>query len=298
MEKQMQKLLQSEIRVVENCPLSEHSTFRIGGPARFGIFPKSREELLMALKHLSDCEIPFWVIGNGSNLLFPDEGFSGAVLFTSAWRQIDRIGDSLVVSAGVLLPSLSKRAAREGLSGLEFANGIPGTVGGAVFMNAGAYGSCMEQVCTFSRYFDLSDGTVGELSGAEQGFDVRMSLYQREPNRILLEAGLLLSEKDPREIEMQMSALAEKRKQSQPLELPSAGSIFKRPVGHFAGKLIEDCGLKGVTVGGAQVSEKHAGFIVNRGGATAYDVRALIELIQERVRDTYGVDLEPEIRIL
>lgn len=296
MEKSLHELMREGIRVEENVPLSEHSTFRIGGPARFGIFPKSREEILRALSLLSTLQSPFLVIGNGSNVLFPDEGFRGAVLFTGAWRQIRREGNSLVASAGTLLPSLARTALRESLSGLEFASGIPGTVGGAVFMNAGAYGSSVEQICSSSTYYDVASGAVGELVGEEQGFGVRTSLYQKEPSRILLEATFLLSAGDPTEIEAQMRTFSEKRKQSQPLDLPSAGSVFKRPEGHFAGKLIEDCGLKGLTVGGAQVSEKHAGFIVNRGGATACDVLTLIEQIQKRVKDAYGVDLEREIQ--
>ena len=294
----LSELARAGVPFVENCPLSAHSTFRIGGPARLALFPKTREQLLLSLSLIDRAELPLWVIGNGSNLLFPDEGLDGAVLFTGGWREITVEGDTLRASAGASLSALAKRAQEESLGSLAFAHGIPGTLGGAVLMNAGAYGGCMEQVVVSSSYYDRNSGEIRTLRGEEHGFGVRKSVYQTLPSAVILEATLRLEKGDPEEILAQMRELAAKRRSTQPLDLPSAGSVFKRPVGHYAGKLIEDCGLKGFSIGGAQVSEKHAGFIVNRGGATARDVRALISHVQECVRREFGVELEREIRFL
>lgn len=294
----LSELARAGVPFVENCPLSAHSTFRIGGPARLALFPKTREQLLLSLSLIDRAELPLWVIGNGSNLLFPDDGLDGAVLFTGGWREITVEGDTLRASAGASLSALAKRAQEESLGSLAFAHGIPGTLGGAVLMNAGAYGGCMEQVVVSSSYYDRNSGEIRTLRGEEHGFGVRKSVYQTLPSAVILEATLRLEKGDPEEILAQMRELAAKRRSTQPLDLPSAGSVFKRPVGHYAGKLIEDCGLKGFSIGGAQVSEKHAGFIVNRGGATARDVRALISHVQECVRREFGVELEREIRFL
>ena len=294
----LSELARAGVPFVESCPLSAHSTFRIGGPARLALFPKTREQLLLSLSLIDRAELPLWVIGNGSNLLFPDEGLDGAVLFTGGWREITVEGDTLRASAGASLSALAKRAQEESLASLAFAHGIPGTLGGAVLMNAGAYGGCMEQVVVSSSYYDRKSGEIRTLRGEEHGFGVRKSVYQTLPSAVILEATLRLEKGDPEEILAQMRELAAKRRSTQPLDLPSAGSVFKRPVGHYAGKLIEDCGLKGFAIGGAQVSEKHAGFIVNRGGATARDVRALVSHVQECVRREFGVELEREIRFL
>ena len=294
----LSELARAGVPFVESCPLSAHSTFRIGGPARLALFPKTREQLLLSLSLIDRAELPLWVIGNGSNLLFPDEGLDGAVLFTGGWREITVEGDTLRASAGASLSALAKRAQEESLGSLAFAHGIPGTLGGAVLMNAGAYGGCMEQVVVSSSYYDRKSGEIRTLRGEEHGFGVRKSVYQTLPSAVILEATLRLEKGDPEEILAQMRELAAKRRSTQPLEFPSAGSVFKRPVGHYAGKLIEDCGLKGFSIGGAQVSEKHAGFIVNRGGATARDVRALVSHVQECVRREFGVELEREIRFL
>ena len=294
----LSELARAGVPFVENCSLSAHSTFRIGGPARLALFPKTREQLLLSLSLIDRAELPLWVIGNGSNLLFPDEGLDGAVLFTGGWRKITVEGDTLRASAGASLSALAKRAQEESLASLAFAHGIPGTLGGAVLMNAGAYGGCMEQVVVSSSYYDRKSGEIRTLRGEEHGFGVRKSVYQTLPSAVILEATLRLEKGDPEEILAQMRELAAKRRSTQPLDLPSAGSVFKRPVGHYAGKLIEDCGLKGFAIGGAQVSEKHAGFIVNRGGATARDVRALVSHVQECVRREFGVELEREIRFL
>ena len=281
-----------------NCPLCRHSTFRIGGAADVALFPKSSDELCKTLSFLREQEIPVLVIGNGSNVVFSDAGYRGAVVFTGKCRNIKIENDLVFADAGVLLSALSSAARDESLSGLEFAFGIPGTLGGAIFMNAGAYGGSMSDVCISSWYYDLETGHFGESFGDAQCFDYRKSVYQEHPERIILSATLKLKKGNRKTISEEMRAYWDKRRATQPLDLPNAGSVFKRPEGHFAGKLIEDCGLKGLTVGGAQVSQKHAGFIVNIGGATCEDVKRLIEKIQTTVLQQTGVKLECEIRFL
>ena len=298
MEQLMKKLQELGIEWELNCPLSRHSSFHIGGAADVALFPRSGDELLSALAFLRSESIPTLVIGNGSNVVFADEGYRGAVVFTGKCRKI-KIEDNIIFAdAGVSLSALASAARDEGLSGLEFAFGIPGTLGGAIYMNAGAYGGSMSDVCISSEYYDLVSGKKGSLFEDAQCFDYRKSIYQTHPERIILGATLKLQKGNREEITEQMRTYWEKRRTTQPLELPNAGSIFKRPEGHFAGKLIEDCGLKGLTVGGAQVSQKHAGFIVNVGGATCEDVKCLIEQIQATVLQQTGVELECEIRFL
>ena len=282
----------------QNCPLARHSSFRIGGAADLALFPKSSDELCQALTLLRAQEVPLMVIGNGSNVVFSDKGYRGAVVFTGKCRKI-RIEDDIVFAdAGVLLSALSSAVRDEELSGLEFAFGIPGTLGGAVYMNAGAYGGSMSDVCISSEYYDIETGRTAVLFGDEQDFEYRTSVYQKHPERIILRATLKLQKGNGDIITEQMHSYFEKRKTSQPLEFPNAGSVFKRPEGHFAGKLIEDCGLKGLTIGGAQVSQKHAGFIINVGGATCEDVKRLVEQIKATVLQQTGVELECEIRFL
>jgi UDP-N-acetylmuramate dehydrogenase len=278
--------------------LAAHSSFRIGGRARLACFPKSRDELLTCLRLAGACGIVPTVIGNASNLVFPDGGLDGLTVFTGQCKEICVDGTSIRADAGATLASLAILARNEGLCGLEFAAGIPGTLGGAVLMNAGAYGGSMADICTASEFYDTKTDTVGRFSGEEQGFSNRTSVYEKDPRYVILGATLALSRGDRAAIEDRMRELAARRRASQPLDLPSAGSVFKRPDGHFAGKLIEDCGLKGLRISGAEVSTKHAGFIVNRGGATAADVRALVEEIRARVLAAYGVMLECEIRFL
>ena len=281
-----------------NEPLAPHSSFRIGGAARLALFPKNRDEMILCLQRLSAQQMRYLVIGNASNVLFSDDGFDGAVIFCGEWRESSLEGTELTASVGVSLASLASQAQKASLSGLEFAHGIPATVGGAVFMNAGAYGGTIADVCVRSEYFDPSDGFCHILNGAEHLFGYRDSFYKRHPSLVILSATFSLVPDDGEAVMGRMKDYMQRRRASQPLELPSAGSVFKRPEGYFAGKLIEDAGLKGVSIGGAEVSEKHAGFIVNRGGATASDVRALVELIRERVMRSFGVELECEIRFL
>ena len=282
----------------QNCPLSRHSTLRIGGVADIALFPRSTEKLCQALTFLRENEIPTLVIGKGSNVVFSDEGYRGAVVFTDKCRD-NKIEDTVIVAdAGIPLSALTNAVRDEALSGLEFAFGIPGTLGGAVYMNAGAYGGSMSDVCIRSEYYDLKTGKIEILTGDAHAFGYRKSIYQSYPERVILRATLQLQTGKREEITEKMRTYWEKRRTSQPFELPNAGSTFKRPEGHFAGKLIEDCGLKGLTVGGAQVSEKHAGFIVNVGGATCEDVKRLIEQIQTTVLQQTGVELECEIKFL
>ena len=282
----------------QNLPLSKHSSFHIGGAADLAVFPTSSDALCRVLAVLRKQDLPVLVIGNGSNVVFADEGYRGVVVFTGKCREITINDGTVCADAGVSLSALAARVRDESLSGLEFAFGIPGTLGGAVYMNAGAYGGSMSDVCVKTEYYDLETGKVSRLCEGEQCFGYRTSIYQKHPERIILGATLKLQKGDREAISKTMSAYKEKRQATQPLDKPNAGSVFKRPEGYFAGKLIEDCGLKGLTVGGAQVSQKHAGFIVNVGGATCEDVKRLIDQIKTTVLQQTGVELECEIRFL
>lgn len=282
----------------QNCPLSKHSSFRIGGAADLALFPRSSDALCQTLSLLRENGIPTMVIGNGSNVVFSDDGYRGAVVFTGKCRKIKIDGDIVYADAGVSLSALASAVRDESLSGLGFAFGIPGTLGGAIYMNAGAYDGAISDVCVTSKYYDLEKGQVYSLTGSEHHFDYRESIYQKHPERVILGATLKLKKGIRKVITEEMRSYWDKRRITQPLEQPNAGSVFKRPEGHFAGKLIEDCGLKGLTVGGAQVSTKHAGFIVNIGGATCEDVKRLIEQIQTTVLQKTGVQLECEIKFL
>ncbi len=292
------KLQQEGIETETSHPLAPHSTFRLGGAADLALFPKSRAELCRALELLRDAGVPSTVIGGGSNVVFPDEGLRGATVFTSACRALALDGERITAEAGVRLSALATAACEAGLGGAEFAHGIPGTVGGAVFMNAGAFGGSIADICIKSDYYDTKTGEIVTLCGDAQAFGNRTSAYEKNPHRIILGATFLLHPASREEILAIMQDLMSRRRRTQPLEFPSAGSVFKRPEGHFAGKLIEDCGLKGYRIGGAEVSEKHAGFIINRGGATAADVRALVAHIKETVLRETGVTLECEIKFL
>lgn len=280
-------------------PLSRHATFRIGGPADYLVMPRSEEEISAVLQLCRAYAVPVLVIGNGSNLLFDDAGFRGCIIqLAERFASLQDCGpNAFYATAGISLSRTASYAASRDLTGLEFASGIPGSVGGAVLMDAGAYGGEIAQCVTASRYLDAEKGTVGELSGTEQEFGYRHSVYQ-DHNWIVLGACFSLHPGDPAEITAKMRDLNARRREKQPLEYPSAGSAFKRPTGDFAGRLIETAGLKGFRVGNAMVSEKHAGFIINAGGATAADVRGLVEAVQERVFRMHGVRLEPEIKFI
>ena len=283
-----------------NEPLYKHSTFKIGGEAKVAYFPESADELVDILGKLDSDGERYIVIGNGSNMLFDDLGFDGAVVFTKNVSGVTYTysGDSVFIEAecGKLLTELSREAGKtHSLTGLEFAYGIPATVGGAVFMNAGAYGGQMSDVVISTKAYDKESRTVVTVEGDAHHFAYRHSAFEKNRNLTVLSTTMKLKLGDAMAISEKMDTNMQSRRDKQPLEYPSAGSTFKRPVGYFAAKLIDDCALKGVSVGGAEVSEKHAGFVVNKGGATSADVLELMALVSGRVFDTFGVKIEPEI---
>lgn len=291
-----------ELRTEE--PMSRHTTFRIGGPAALMALPKTVEEAQITLRTAAELEIEPFFLGNGSNLLVADEGYPGFVVkLAGRLEEIHPIppskpGENTRLEAGAAAPlsRLSRTALELGLTGLEFAGGIPGSVGGAVTMNAGAYGGEIAQALL--RVVALErDGSKKLISGANCGLGYRHSIFSGG-GLLICQAVFALPKGEPDQIQARMEELAERRKSKQPLEYPSAGSMFKRPEGHFAAALIDQCGLKGLSVGGAQVSEKHAGFVVNRGGATCADVLELVERVRARVLAETGVELEMEVRVL
>mgnify|MGYP002516187616 FL=1 len=286
------------IQLKEGELLSSHTTFRIGGAAKYFAVPKNEEEIMEAVDFAIVKDLPYYILGKGSNVLFADEGYPGVVIEIGAgMEKVERTGDTGIrAQAGVSLSALAAFAAREGLSGLEFAGGIPGTLGGAVTMNAGAYGGEMKDVIVSAKVMD-EEGAVQDLSCEELQLGYRTSIVQKK-QLVVLEAEFLLKPGTTEEIQNTMKELNAKRREKQPLEYPSAGSTFKRPEGYFAGKLIEDAGLRGYRVGDAQVSEKHCGFVVNRGKATCAEVLQLIEDVQKEVKEQFGVQLEPEVRII
>ena len=281
----------------EHEPMARHTTFRIGGPVRLMALPRSEGEVLACLREAERAQVRLVVLGNGSNLLAADGEIPCFAVLLTGLDALERTGEREIwAGAGVSLARLASFAAQEGLAGLEFAHGIPGTLGGGVLMNAGAYGGEMVQVVKEVAAAGRNGGV--ETVPAEQcGFSYRRSAFSGG-ERVILGAKFQLEPDDPAAIRGRMDELARRRKEKQPLEYPSAGSMFKRPAGHFAAALIEQCGLKGLTVGGAQVSEKHAGFVINRGGATCADVLALVDQVKERVLQQTGVELEMEVRVL
>lgn len=288
-----------DMTVERDVPMSRHTSFRIGGPARRMTFPESREQLVILLGLAEECGIRPFLLGRGTNLLVSDRGLDTLVIKTAErMTSIRRLDDvTLEADAGVLLSRLAVYAQQAGLAGLEFAHGIPGSLGGAVCMNAGAYGGEMKQVLRSAAVLFPEEG-IRTLSCEELNLSYRHSLLTEHPEAVVLYAEFELTPGDPEAIRAAMRELMAKRKASQPLEWPSAGSTFKRPEGHFAGTLIDQCGLKGLTVGGAQVSEKHAGFLINRGGATFADMAELIRQVQQRVLEETGVTLVPEVKIV
>ncbi|MBQ8837032.1 MAG: UDP-N-acetylmuramate dehydrogenase [Clostridia bacterium] len=273
------------------------TSFRIGGPADMAVYPADAEAFAFAISTAKKIGVPYLVIGNGSNTLASDKGFRGVVFVTTEMRKVTIDGEYLTAGCGCLLGSVGTNASTAGLSGAEFANGIPGTVGGAVYMNAGAYGGQMSDIVCSTTCYDVDSDEIITLDNAAQKFDYRHSIFM-EKNYIVLSSTLKLIKGDPNAIKAKMNEHLKARREKQPLEYPSAGSTFKRPTGYFAGKLIEDAGLKGTSVGGAMVSPKHAGFIINTGNATASDVLSLIDIVKEKVRSMFGVELECEIRFV
>ncbi len=285
------------LKVRSGEPMSEHTTFRVGGCARRFACPGSVEELAELLTVVTAEDIPYLVVGNGSNLLVADEGLDMLVIHTGAMDQMELLdGDTILACAGISLARLAVFARKHDLTGLEFAHGIPGSLGGAVCMNAGAYGGEMCQVVTEVTAWLPGKG-ICTLTAQEADFSYRHSFFSRNEG-VVLSAKMQLKRGSGDEIQSRMEELIRRRREKQPLEYPSAGSTFKRPEGHFAGALIEQCGLKGVSIGGAEVSAKHAGFVINKGGATCGDVLQLIEKIQSVVFESTGVRLEPEVKIV
>ena len=286
---------QVEILVAE--PMKNHTTFRIGGPADALALPKTPEEVAEVVRFCNEHAQPYYVLGNGSNLLVSDEGYRGLVL--QLYRNFNDIqvnGETITVQSGAMLAAVARTAYQTGLTGLEFASGIPGTNGGAVVMNAGAYGGEMKNVLKEVTVL-TKEGEVLVIPAKALELGYRTSVIPKN-GWIVLGAVLQLKKGDQEQILARMEELKEQRITKQPLDLPSAGSTFKRPEGYFAGKLIMDAGLRGFTVGGAQVSEKHCGFVVNRGNATAADVWELICEVKRRVKEMTGVELEPEVKLL
>ncbi len=278
-------------------PLAEYTTFRVGGPADCLISIGSEEQLGRLQRYLHMVDIPFFVLGNGSNTLVRDAGYSGVVLQIGRKMSGIRVdGDRIVAQAGALLSQVSKEALAHGLSGLEFASGIPGTVGGAVVMNAGAYGGEMSQVVTEVTVMNR-EGEIMVLDNETMEFGYRYSTIRHQPF-IVTQVSFLLRAGEPEQIRARMEELSARRREKQPLEYPSAGSTFKRPEGYFAGELIMKAGMRGFQIGGARVSDKHCGFIVNVGNATAADILDVIGEVRERVKERFGVDLEMEPVVL
>ena len=278
-------------------PMSRHTTFRVGGPADFFVTPKAKEEVRDVIRICKEAGMPYYIIGNGSNLLVSDAGYRGVIV--QIYKEMNEVkveGDLVKAQAGALLSGIAAKALGAELSGFEFASGIPGTIGGACVMNAGAYGGEMKDVLESVTVL-TGEGKIIELGRNELELGYRTSVIAKK-GYIVLGAVLKLERGDGEKIKTYMDELKEKRVTKQPLEYPSAASTFKRPEGYFAGKLIEDAGLRGFQVGGAQVSEKHCGFVINRNHATAADIMELMRQVQIRVKENSGVDLEPEVKRL
>ena len=284
-----------EENVLQDEPMSGHTTFRIGGPADFFVIPSKAEEIRRIIELCRAEKVPYYVVGNGSNLLVGDKGYRGVII--QIYKNMNRIsvaGEEISVQAGALLSKVAAAACEAELEGMEFASGIPGTMGGAVRMNAGAYGGEMKQVLKTAVVL-TPEGQIVTIPAEEMGMGYRTSIVSKM-DYVVLEAVLSLKRGRKAEIRARMDELREKRVEKQPLEYGSAGSTFKRPEGYFAGKLIQDAGLRGFRIGNAQVSEKHCGFVINLGGATAAEVSELMTEVVRRVEETSGVTLKPEVK--
>lgn len=289
--------LLGEDRVFTDEPMKQHTTFKIGGPADYFLVPETGAEVGEIIKICKQTDTPYFILGNGSNLLVGDGGYRGAVI--QIYRNMSAVtteGTTITAQAGALLSAVAAAAKNASLTGFEFAGGIPGTVGGAAVMNAGAYGGEMKDVLVEVTVMD-AEGNIFTIPAEKLELGYRTSIIKKA-GYIVLEAKIRLKEGDQEAIKERMKELTVQRTTKQPLEYPSAGSTFKRPEGYFAGKLVMDSGLRGYKVGGAQVSEKHCGFVINAGGATAKDVRTLMDNVRDIVYEKYGVTLEPEVKFL
>lgn len=293
-----QKLIDSlskETKILLNEPMKNHTSFKIGGPADIVIMPGSVDDIKKVIEFAKN--IPLYIIGNGSNLLVNDEGVHGIVLkISNCLNKVETEGEYITAEAGATLALVSNTAKKNSLTGMEWACGIPGSIGGAIYMNAGAYGGEMKDIVHETTYINENNQII-TINNSEHGFDYRKSMFVAQKN-IILKTKLKLQKGSKNEIEAKMKELLEQRKLKQPLEYPSAGSTFKRPEGYFVGKMIEELNLKGMSIGGAQISEKHGGFIINKGNATAKDVKMLIDYIVNEVEKVYNIKLEPEVKMI
>ncbi|MBQ9096774.1 MAG: UDP-N-acetylmuramate dehydrogenase [Clostridia bacterium] len=287
--------LAGETNVKLNEPMAKHTTFKIGGAADIFVTPETKEDLIGIIEFCKEENIPVTVVGNGSNLLVSDDGIDGVVICTEKINYVNLEKDIITSGAGAFLAVVANTAAKAELAGLEFAAGIPGTVGGGAFMNAGAYGGELKDVIETVTALD-KDGNVKVFDNADCRFGYRTSIFGE--GYVILEINFRLKKGNKEKILDTMKDLSQKRRDKQPLEYPSAGSTFKRPEGHFAGKLVEDAGLKGYSIGGAQVSEKHSGFVINKGAATAKDVLDLVGYIKIQVKEKFDVELQEEIKFI
>lgn len=287
---------QENIRI--NEPLNKHTTFKIGGDAAFFVSPASAEEMAKLVKLLNEESIDYYVLGNGSNVLAPDEGYPGVIIYVGEKLSEVKLleADVIYAKAGAMLARVAKYATDNSLTGMEFAAGIPGSIGGAIYMNAGAYGGEMKDIVVEATVCDKL-GNIFKLSKDELDLSYRHSIVEKN-GYVVLDVTLKLQKGDINAIKSKVDELATKRREKQPLEYPSAGSTFKRPEGYFAGKLIEEAGLRGYAIGDACVSEKHCGFVVNKGNATAAQVKELMDYVSEQVYNNSGVKIEPEVKIL
>lgn len=285
----------ADIPCIKDEPMSRHTSFRIGGPCKLYVSPETSESFVDSYDLARRLGIKVYVLGRGSNVLFDDSGFDGIVLSTEKLSSVTVEENRLIAGAGASFTHIAAVARDAGLSGLEFAYGIPGSVGGAVYMNAGAYGGEVSDCLVSSTAFVADDNHIVCVEGDAHNFGYRTSLYKQKGNCVILSAEFELERGNVEDIRAKMDDLMGRRKSKQPLEYPSAGSVFKRPEGYFVGQIIEELGLKGYSVGGAQISEKHAGFIINKNNATCKDVKDLISFIKDKVKASYGVDLECEV---
>ena len=288
--------LGSENKILKNEPLKNHTTFRTGGNAKYVLLPETNDEILKLVNYFKENSVKFYVFGNGSNILAPDEGYDGVIIKLGKNFSEIKVNDNLITAcAGATLAKIFRASYENSLSGFEFASGIPGTLGGAVKMNAGAYGGEIKDVVISTKYLS-NDGNISERKGDEQGFSYRHSNFSDD--EVILSAVIKLCHSQKDLIKEKSDDLNSRRREKQPLEYPSAGSTFKRPEGYFAAKLIDDCGLRGKRIGGAMVSEKHCGFIINYDNATSGDILNLIDFVKQTVYKKTGVMLEEEVKLL